>query len=536
MGIPSYLRHVVTKHREILKKLSSVTMDVDCLYLDCNSDIYDALRDMDIKVKMSDIEFERRLIQATFKRIDSHIKSLNPKKLVYVAFDAVAPLAKLDQQRIRRVKTAFEKRMLQDLGVDSDIVSWSSANITPGTRFMNNLTYEAVKYFTKSRYKNIDNIIVSGVNEDGEGEHKLFEWIRSHGKENNDVHVVKGLDADLIMLSLNHLRYANNLYLTRETPHFIRSIDKSLEPNETYLLDIPEMAKALTIELNQGADIVDGSQKQRMYDYIFMCFFLGNDFMPHFPALNIRTDGMERIMSAYKQTLSRTRGNLTSETGIVWRNVRVMIMILAEQERDFFIKEHSTRDKQAKYAAYGRDGEDSTVTSFTNLPMLDRRLESYINPEEKGWEGRYYKALFGINMTEERKRELCVNYLEGLEWTFKYYSSGCADWRWRYRYDYPPLLSDLAKYVPHFETELITPGQDNYPVSRLVQLSYVLPPSELKLLPKVLYEKLQISHPEWYTPPIGFTWAYCKYFWECHPHMPNIDVNQLESIVNAVKV
>ena len=58
MGIPSYLRHVVTKHREILKKLSSVTMDVDCLYLDCNSDIYDALRDMDTKEKLSDIEFE----------------------------------------------------------------------------------------------------------------------------------------------------------------------------------------------------------------------------------------------------------------------------------------------------------------------------------------------------------------------------------------------------------------------------------------------------------------------------------------------
>ena len=148
-----------------------------------------------------------------------------------------------------------------------------------------------------------------------------------------------------------------------------------------------------------------------------------------------------------------------------------MIMILAEQERDFFIKEHSTRDKQAKYAAYGRDGEDSRVTSFTNLPMLDRRLETYINPEEKGWEARYYKALFGIDMTEERKRELCVNYLEGLEWTFKYYSSGCNDWRWRYRFDYPPLLSDLAKYVPHFDTELITPGENNYPVSRLVQLS-----------------------------------------------------------------
>jgi len=86
--------------------------------------------------------------------------------------------------------------------------------------------------------------------------------------------IIYGLDADLIMLSINHLPITRNIYLFRETPEFIKSINSELEPNDSYMLDIPELADAITIDMNNGQELTSDQQKNRIYDYIFLCFFL----------------------------------------------------------------------------------------------------------------------------------------------------------------------------------------------------------------------------------------------------------------------
>ena len=529
MGIPSYFSYVVKNHSNIIRKLEKgSTIQIHNLYLDCNSIIYDAVHNIDFTSLIeSDVD---TIIKAVCSKIDEYILLLNPKNNVFIAFDGVAPVAKLEQQRSRRYKSLYQNTISRSIFKSTKADPWNTTAITPGTVFMNKLNEKIYNRYKSTNNYKVDKIIVSGSDEPGEGEHKLFEYIRTFPEQHQDVNtIIYGLDADLIMLSINHLPITNNIYLFRETPHFIKSINSELEPNETYLMDIPELAKVITLNMNNDIELTTIQQKNRIYDYIFLCFFLGNDFMPHFPSVNIRTGGVDKMINAYKATIGGTEDNLTDGKKIIWKNVRKLVQYIADNEEDFFKTEAKKRDRREKNTMSEETPEDK-FAKFESIPVYERALEKYINPFKSNWQERYYKALFNVDINDVRRKQICTNYLEGLEWTMKYYTTGCADWRWCYNHNYPPLFCDLIHYIPVFDTEFVVNKQAK-PVTELVQLCYVLPRQSLKFLPEKLYNSLLRAHNDWYNSDCDYVWAYCRYFWEAHVNLPHIDINELEKFV-----
>jgi 5'-3' exonuclease len=544
MGIPAMFSYIVKNHPTIIREYVKNVLTVDNLYIDGNSIVYDAYNKMDFDKLTESVAVS--IIRSVILKIEEYISTINPSKTVIIAFDGVAPVAKLEQQRSRRYKSWYQNEITRMIFKKEKDDSWNTTAITPGTKFMAELNDVVSKHFNSASFTrlNVQDIIVSGSNNVGEGEHKIFDYMRMNlEKHFIETTVIYGLDADLIMLSINHLSICPNIYLFRETPHFIQSIDSSLKPDANYFLDIPELTKTIVKNMNNDRELTLEQQKNKVFDYIFLCFFLGNDFLPHFPAVNIRTGGIDKLLNAYKATIGDTNEYITDGKIINWNNVRKVVKFLADLEEEFIIKEHRSRNSKEKRLMPENTPEEK-FKKFEATPVYERDMEKYINPVKPNWQARYYNGLFGIKEGlkeglkegegEDKIRDIAVNYLEGLEWTMKYYTSGCPDWRWKYKYNYPLLLKDLIKYIPVFNKEFV-PNKPANPVSEMVQLCYVLPRSSLNLIPSKLYFELLRHHDDWYKGNCDYVWAYCKYFWEAHVEMNEINIDELERFISANK-
>lgn len=368
MGIPSYFVHIVKNHNNIIKKFRSNDINIHNLYIDSNSIIYDVIKS--VEYKSNNELFEKKVINCVCEKILYYIDIVQPSNTVLIAFDGVAPVAKLEQQRNRRYKTWYTKNYISD---ETTQDKWDTTAITPGTKFMERLNKNMQEYFN-GRFKKL-NIIISGSDQCGEGEHKIYRHIRNNPTYHYDTNtIIYGLDADLIMLTLIHTKISENLYLFRETPDFITMIDNTLVPEEHYVLDIFELGEKINEQMTKESD------KDCVLDYIFLCFFLGNDFMPHFPALNIRTNGIEILLETYHNIF--TNETIISNNKIKWKNLKKLVEELAKNEISYCQHESRLKDKSEKRIKNKKF--KSKEEELTMMPLYDRKVEKFINIGEEG--------------------------------------------------------------------------------------------------------------------------------------------------------
>ena len=329
MGIPSYFSYIIKNYTNIIRKDCE---KIDNLFMDCNSIIYDSYHELEnnyVKNSMNPPkkdEIENEIIKKVIEKIADYIDCISPSKRVYITFDGVAPCAKMEQQRKRRYKTYFMSKISNKSSL------WNTSAITPGTEFMEKLTKEInIHYQCNLKYK--INVLISCSDEAGEGEHKIFKYVRENDLSNEHT-AIYGLDSDLIMLSIIHKEYTKNIYVFREAPHFKSVLSNKLEKNEKMFMDIELLCVAIEKEMSNGKE-TEETKESRKKDYILICFLLGNDFLPHISCLNIRSNGIRIIIETYKNVIANNNKYLIKNNMIKWKWVKIFLNEISKNEREY---------------------------------------------------------------------------------------------------------------------------------------------------------------------------------------------------------
>jgi 5'-3' exoribonuclease 2 len=71
---------------------------------------------------------------------------------------------------------------------------------------------------------------------------------------------------------------------------------------------------------------------------VFLIFFVGNDFLPHLPSLEIREGAIDTLMGIWKSSLERMGGYLTEHGKVKLERAQVILEQLAMREDEIFRK------------------------------------------------------------------------------------------------------------------------------------------------------------------------------------------------------
>lgn len=485
MGIPKFFRWLSDRYPLVNQHLDESHV-FDHFYLDMNGIIHQCTHNNNNEIASADLD---TMFERIFAYTERLYRIVAPRKLLYLAVDGVAPRAKMNQQRSRRFRAArdAERAMADAIAAGVDVPTqtpFDSNCITPGTHFMHDLS-QRFKKWLQSKLENDPNwqqgcdVVFSGSEVPGEGEHKICDWIRSwKASEDYDPairHCMYGLDADLIMLAL--VAHTPHFSLLREKQTWRKGKKKSpstkldfFDAEEFQLLEIALLKDMLFLEFKRALTGANGqlvetdtfrlSPERIADDFVFMCMLVGNDFIPNIPHLDIADGALALMFRTYKALMPRWKGYLTDAHRLHPVRLETFFMCLAAQEFRYF-----------------------------EIRGFDDEIEEY--KDKDTYRAHYYSLKFNVDITgpsgDQFVKMQCQNYVEGLHWVLQYYHKGCPSWSWYYPEFYAPLASDM-KSLRDYKVRF----HKGRPFGPLTQLLAVLPPESAEFLPNS-FQQIMVS-------------------------------------------
>uniref|UniRef100_A0AC34QF17 5'-3' exoribonuclease n=1 Tax=Panagrolaimus sp. JU765 TaxID=591449 RepID=A0AC34QF17_9BILA len=453
---------IVYANEEKPQELNGIEVPVDCtkpnpnnqefdnLYLDMNGIIHPCTHPENRPAPKT----EEEMFALIFEYVDRLFAIVRPRRLLYMAIDGVAPRAKMNQQRSRRFRAAKEaaekeeeiQRIRDKLESDGiplppkrkEEEKFDTNCITPGTPFMDRLAV-ALRYYIHNKvtldpaWEHIQ-VILSDANAPGEGEHKIMDFIRRQRSnpehDPNTVHCLCGADADLIMLGL--ATHEANFHILREefVPNQPRPCElchqyghelkdcrglaadekmpdqaDPLERQTNFIfIKLPALREYLERELHKDNFPFEFDLERAIDDWVFMCFFVGNDFLPHLPSLEIREGAIDRLIRLYQDMLFKTRGWLTDAGEVNMKRVEIMMKGLGNVEDEIFRKRKFREMQYQKSRKRVARKDQFMPQSYSVVAPLDKPPEAMSASEFK--ERRKDERMNACNEAEKKLKSL----------------------------------------------------------------------------------------------------------------------------------
>jgi 5'-3' exonuclease len=581
MGVPGFFSWLLKNKKKlgakglILSQLETkikwLMLDTNCLLHPCVANILEKYKEGMLAIdptKDTRTQIEYYIWEKVKSCIDDMIKQIKPE-YIYVGIDGVAPMGKILQQRQRRYRFLFDKKIKLNTNVSSSndiedcigktieksngiaepIIPISSIELTPGTDYMERINKCMEKYMEELGKKGIK-YIYSSYHDEGEGEHKILQYIKNNLTPEDSI-VIYGLDADLLFLSLG-IGWEYDLYVMREKQVFAnKEVDLDEVPDYNFV-EIKQL-HLLISNLNVSTE-----------DFIVLCYLIGNDFMPGLLTTDVKKGGLDKIFRAWdnlktklgletefdetnqikSQLVYWDKSNSNSKPKInrdmlkglfeelvwtekyVWKNINRDNIIGQENlepdelEKLKYVKQDEKREQMEKFIL----GE-STSTDFLE------KIE-FSSPVE------YYSYYLGINCMDIDKtiiKKMTQDYLNCIEWCIGYYLDRCPSWTFGYNFIVAPLIKDIINFFPVKSTFKFSPRTLN-PVEQLV---LAIPPQTYKyVIEKNIIEQVKANRYIGYMIPEEFSIDVNKehIFWKCQVRIPIVEYDEFITQIKRLNI
>ncbi|KAA3485832.1 5'-3' exoribonuclease 3-like [Gossypium australe] len=505
-------------------------IEFDNLYLDMNGIIHPCFHPEDQSV-IPPSTYED-VFTSICEYVDTLFNIVRTRKLLYMAIDGVAPRAKMNQQRSRRFCTAKndeiaeaeEDRLRREFELEGKLVLprkdcevYDSNVITPGTEFMYRLS------------KKLEGYIESRMNGDSSWKGIQLWFLMQMYLVKANTRLCRSFgtndDADLIMLALgtHEVHFSilrepafrscpttsireTELYSSESLKHalvakrpcevtipFLRCcyilhdniIAESLMTNmicyhfyyDLQFLHVWILREYIELDM-KIADVpqnITFDLERIIDDFIFMCFFVGNDFLPRMPSLDIHEGAMDLLLTVYKQKFKNIGGYLVDMQRIndkkggyiKLKRVEKFILLVGSFEENIFQKRLELHKRCLRRLCQNSDRQADETEIFNLDPPMDvgknsladindilrntKELKENLKENLRnksdflkngtirdqvrlgvaGWKKRYYKLKFSAETDRDieiMRKEIVQKYTEGLLWVFLYYFSGVPSW------------------------------------------------------------------------------------------------------------